>query len=134
MSTTIPEHHREVLDAPYAVLSTLGADDYPQSTVVVFLHEDGLFKISLNTTRQKTKNLMRHPHGTLVVIDPETMRRYVEVRGDVEIVPDDDYTFAAHVGKKYGGTDFRYADKPGETRVGVILRPARVNVADLREP
>ena len=133
MSTTVPAHHRELLDAPYAVLSTFGPDDYPQSTMVVFLHEDGLFKISLNTTRQKTRNLMRTPRATLVVPDPQTMLRYIEVRGDAEIVPDDDYRFAAQVGRKYGGTDFRYADKPGESRVGVTLRPVRVNVADLRE-
>jgi hypothetical protein len=50
-----------------------------------------------------------------------------------EIVADDDYSFAAHVGRKYGGTDFRYADKPGESRVGVVLRPVRVNVTDLRQ-
>jgi hypothetical protein len=32
--------------------------------------------------------------------------------------PDDDYRFARHVGRKYGGTDFRYVDKLGESRVG----------------
>ena len=48
--------------------------------------------------------------------------------------PDDDYRFARHVGRKYGGTDFRYVDKLGESRVGVVLHPVRVNVIDLRLP
>jgi len=48
--------------------------------------------------------------------------------------PDEDYRFARRVGQKYGGTDFRSADRPGESRVGVVLRPVRVNVTDLRTP
>lgn len=40
MSTTVPEEHKEVLDAPYAVLTTLGRAGYSQSTMVAFLAED----------------------------------------------------------------------------------------------
>ena len=134
MSTMVPEEHREVLDAPVAVLSTLGPDGYPQSTMVVFLAEDGLIRLSLNTTRQKTRNLLARPRATLLIPDPATPYRTLEIRGDVEITPDDDRSFARHVGRKYGGTDFRDADRPGESRVGVVLRPVKVNVTDLRPP
>jgi len=134
VSTTVPEEHREVLEAPYGVLTTLGQDGYPQSTMVSFLAEDGLIRISLNTTRQKTRNLMARPRATLLIPDPASPYRTVEIRGDVEITPDPDYSFARHVGRKYGGTDFSYADRPGESRVGVVLHPVRVNVTDLRPP
>ena len=134
MSTTVPKEHREVLDAPYAVLTTLGRDGYPQSTMVAFRAEDDLVRISLNTTRQKTRNLMAQPRATLLIPDPASPYRTLEIRGDVEITPDDDYSFARRVGQKYGGTDFRSADRPGESRVGVVLRPVRVNVTDLRPP
>jgi PPOX class probable F420-dependent enzyme len=134
VSTVVPKEHREVLDAPYAVLTTLGRDGYPQSTMVSFLAEDGVIKLSLNTTRQKTRNLMAQPRATLLIPDPASPYRTLEIRGDIEIIPDDDYRFAGHVGRKYGGTDFRYADRPGESRVGVVLRPVRINVTDLRTP
>ena len=134
MSTTVPKDHREVLDAPYAVLITLGRDGYPQSTMVAFLAEDDLVSISLNTTRQKTRNLMVQPRATLLIPDPASPYRTLEIRGNVEIIPDDDYSFARRVGQKYGGTDFRSADRPGESRVGVVLRPVRANVTDLRAP
>jgi PPOX class probable F420-dependent enzyme len=134
VSTTVPKEHREVLDAPYAVLTTLGRDGYPQSTMVAFLAEDDLVSISLNTTRQKTRNLMVQPRATLLIPDPASPYRTLEIRGDVEIIPDDDYSFARRVGQKYGGTDFRSADRPGESRVGVVLRPVRINVTDLRAP
>ena len=107
-----------MLDAPYAVLTTLGRDSYPQSTMVAFLAEDGPVRISLNTTRQKTRNLMAQPRATLLIPDPANPYRTLEIRGDVEITPDDDYSFARRVGQKYGGTDFRSADRPGESRVG----------------
>ena len=132
MGTAIPEEHRELLEVPYGVLTTLGHDGYPQSTMVCFLAEDGLVKFSLNTTRQKTRNLTARPRATLLLVDPASPMRTLELRGDVELSPDDDYRFARHVGRKYGGTDFRDADRPGESRVGVVLRPVRVNVTDLR--
>jgi PPOX class probable F420-dependent enzyme len=132
MRTAVPDEHREVLEAPYGVLTTLGADGYPQSTMVAFLAEDDLVKISLNTTRQKTRNLMARPQATLLIPDPASPYRTLEIRGDAEITPDDDYHFARHVGRKYGGTDFRDADRPGESRVGVVLHPVRINVTDLR--
>jgi PPOX class probable F420-dependent enzyme len=102
--------------------------------MVAFLAEDGLVRISLNTTRQKTRNLMARPRATLLIPDPASPYRTLEIRGDVEITPDEDYSFARRVGQKYGGTDFRSADRPGESRVGVVLRPVRVNVTDLRAP
>ncbi len=87
MSTAVAEEHREVLDAPYGVLTTLGRDGYPQSTMVAFLAEDGLIKISLNTTRQKTRNLMARPRATLLIPDPASPYRTLEIRGNMEITP-----------------------------------------------
>ena len=66
----------------------------PQQTAVWFLLEDGQLKLSLNTSRQKTKNLMKRPQCSLLVLDPAVPQRYLEVRGTVEIEPDDDYAFA----------------------------------------
>jgi hypothetical protein len=76
--------------------------------------------------------VLNPPLVCCLIPDPDSPYHTLELRGDVEITPDDDYRLARHVGQKYGGTDFRYADRPGESRVGVILHPVRVNVTDLR--
>jgi Pyridoxamine 5'-phosphate oxidase len=102
--------------------------------MVAFLAEDDPMKLSLNTSRRKARNLMARPRAALLVPDSASPYRTLEIRGDVEITPYDDYRFARHVGRKYGGTDFRYVDKLGESRVGVVLHPVRVNVIDLRPP
>jgi PPOX class probable F420-dependent enzyme len=122
----IPESHRDLLDAQFATLATVGPDGRPQLSEVWFLAEDGTVKFSLNTTRQKTKNLVRHPEATAFILDLANPYRYLEIRGDAEVTPDDDYSFAAKVGAKYG-SDLRAHDQPGETRVVVTIHPTRIN-------
>lgn len=127
--TAFPESHRDLLTAPVAVLATHGHDGYPQVTATWFMfdEEDGLLKISLNTTRQKVKNLQANPQCTVLIVDPASPYRTLEVRGRAEITPDPEYAFADRVGAKYGGTDFRAIDPPGESRVVVTLLPVKVN-------
>jgi PPOX class probable F420-dependent enzyme len=127
---TIPESHADLTDLPVATLATIGPDGRPQVSAVWFLFEDDQLKVSLNTSRQKTKNLQQNPAVTLFLLDPGGMR-YLEVRGDAEIEPDDDYEFADRVGAKYGGADLRQMDGPGETRVVVNVQPVRVNAVDM---
>jgi PPOX class probable F420-dependent enzyme len=122
----IPESHRDLLDAQFATLATIGPDGRPQLSEVWFLAEDGEIRFSLNNGRQKTKNLTRRPQATAFILDLANPYRYLEVRGDAELAPDDDYSFADQVGAKYGGTDLRTRDQPGDTRVVVTIRPTRI--------
>ena len=127
--TAIPETHRDILDtAPVGIVATGSLDGMPQVTASWFLaEEDGTVRMSLNTTRQKVKNLMRRPESTLFFIDPANPYRTLEIRARAEIEPDPDYVFADRVGAKYGGADVRTMDQPGETRVTVTFVPVKVN-------
>lgn len=123
-----PESHRDLLQADVAVLATIGQDGYPQVTALWFLFdEDGILKLSLNTTRQKVKNLQANPQCTFFVLDPANPYRTLEVRARAEIKPDAEYRFADKLAAKYGGVDLRSNDRPGETRVVVSLHPIKVN-------
>jgi PPOX class probable F420-dependent enzyme len=126
---TIPASHRDLLDtAPVGIVATVGPDGVPQVTASWFLaEEDGTVRMSLNTARQKVKNLMRRPEGTLFFLDPANPYRTLEIRARAEIEPDPDYVFADRVGAKYGGADPRTMDQPGETRVAVTFVPVKVN-------
>jgi PPOX class probable F420-dependent enzyme len=126
--TTFPESHQDLLMAPVAVLATNGADGFPQVSALWFLYDDdGMLRISLNTTRQKVKNMQERPEVTFFIIDPASPYRTLEVRARAEISPDPDYEFATKVGNKYGGVDMRSNDRPGESRVVVTLHPVKVN-------
>jgi PPOX class probable F420-dependent enzyme len=126
---TIPESHTDLLTTDVAMLATQGQDGHPQVTALWFLLDgDGLIKLSLNTSRQKTKNLEQHPACTFFVLDRANPYRTLEIRAIAEISPDGDYTFADKVSAKYGGMDLRTLDQPDERRVVVTLRPVKVNV------
>jgi PPOX class probable F420-dependent enzyme len=128
--TTIPDSHRDLLNGQVAVLGTIGASGRPQLSGVWFLAEGDTVRISLNTVRQKVKNLQANPKVSLLIFgDPPY--RYIELRGDAEITPDDDYEFADKVGAKYGA-DLRAHDQPGHTRYVVTIRPTRVNAVNMR--
>ena len=125
---TVPASHQDLLTAPVAALATVGADGYPQVTGLWFLlDDDGLVRLSLNTTRQKVKNLRAHPECTLFILDPANPYRTVEIRARAELAPDPDYAFAEKLGRKYGGADLRSRDQAGESRVVVTLHPVKVN-------
>ena len=131
--SVIPESHHDLTEQPVGILATVGRDGRPQLSAVWFLVDGDTIGVSLNSTRQKTKNLENNPAVNLFILDPST-RRYLELRGDATIEADDEYAFADKVGAKYGGVDLRNMDRPGERRVKVTVRPVRVNAIDMTRP
>jgi len=124
--TAIPPSHHDLLEGQFATLATVGADGRPQLSEVWFLADGDTVALSLNTARQKTKNLLSNPAVNLFLVDLANPYRYLEIRGDAEVTPDDDYSFADQVDAKYG-SNVRDHDLPGEARVRVTIRPVRVN-------
>jgi PPOX class probable F420-dependent enzyme len=127
----IPASHHDLLDGQFATLGTVGPDGRPQLSEVWFLADGDEVSISLNTSRQKTKNLAANPAASVFLLDLATPYRYLEIRGDAEITPDDDYAFADRVGAKYHA-DLRVHDQPGQARVKVTIHPSRVNAVDMQ--
>jgi PPOX class probable F420-dependent enzyme len=94
-------------------------------------HDDGELKTSLNSSRLKTRNLQKRPQCSLFLLDLQNPYRYLEVRGNAKIEPDDDYAFARKLGAKYGGADLSEHDNPGESRLVVTIEPANVYAVDM---
>jgi PPOX class probable F420-dependent enzyme len=128
--TTFPESHRDLLDGQVASLATIDPDGFPQLTEVWFLLDDGELRLSLNTARQKTRNLTERPECSLLLLDLANPYRYLELRGRARIEPDDDYVFARKVGAKYNA-DLKVHDRPGESRVVVTIEPVKIHPVDM---
>jgi PPOX class probable F420-dependent enzyme len=131
MMTEIPPSFQDLLQSLVGTLATIGPDGRPQQTEVWFLPDGDSVAISLSTDRQKTKNLMSRPACSFLILDPTSTQRYLEIRGDAKITPDEDYLFAEQVGKKYGA-NLRDYDVAGTQRVVVRIVPSRVNAVDMR--
>jgi PPOX class probable F420-dependent enzyme len=124
----IPASHADLIDKNQTlIMATNGADGYPQVTALWFLNDAGTLKTSLNTSRQKTKNLRKDPRVSLIFVDPESPYRTLEIRANATVEADPDYIFADELGAKYGGANLRERDRPGESRVKVTFEPVKVN-------
>ncbi len=127
---SIPDSHRDLLEGDVLTLATVGEDGYPQVSEVWFLAEGDQIAMSLNTRRQKVKNLETEPACTALLLDLQNPYRYLEVRGTAVIERDEDRVFAERVGAKYHA-DLREHDAPGDRRVVVRIVPARVNAVNM---
>jgi PPOX class probable F420-dependent enzyme len=122
----IPESHRDLLEAPVvAALSTLGADGLIQTTAVWVVLDGDVIKASILDTRQKYRNMARHPHATVLLLDPANPFRTLEVRGDVTFSDDPGVALMERSVTKYGSSmaDF---PPPYDHRVVMTLTPRRV--------
>ena len=123
---TIPATHRDLLEAPTPVaLATVGHSGHPQVTYVWVILDGDDVVTSLTSDRQKSKNLVARPQGTVFVADPANPYRTLEVRGDVTIEPDPELVTLKAVLAAYG-TDLESFPAPLENRVTMRLVPTRI--------
>ena len=128
--TAFPQTHADLLDAPFATLGTIDSEGRPQLTEVWFLHDDGELKLWLNDRRAKTRNLRERPVCSVLILDLQNPRRYLEVRGRARLTPDPDRAFAPKLGAKYG-MDLTRIDPPGQARFIVIVEPEKIYAVDM---
>ena len=89
MNLPIPESHLDLVTRPiHGVLTTLMPDGQPQSSLVWCDYDGECVCINTTQERQKGRNMLRNPKISLLLVDPENTGRYLELRGEVEIVTD----------------------------------------------
>jgi PPOX class probable F420-dependent enzyme len=132
---SVPADHQDLLTRPLCgVFTTMGADGQPQSSLV-WLDDDGEC-VRVNTTleRQKGRNVRLDPRVSLLVVDPEDTARFIQIRGEVELVIDgaDEHldaltrTYTRH--DHYYGSIYPVARRARETRVICRIHARRVTL------
>jgi PPOX class probable F420-dependent enzyme len=124
MSTsTLPESHADLLAGPnFAHLATVRPDGAPQSSVMWFAWDGSRLRLTHTKTRQKFANLEKEPRVALSISDPSDPYRFIEVRGSVESIEDDDEvaSFYKSLQQRYG-MDYPIPD--ADVRVIIAIKP-----------
>ena len=87
MSLPVPPSHLDLLTRSiHGVLTTMMPDGQPQSSLVWCDYDGECGRVNSTLERQKGRNLTNNPKATLLVVDPDDTSRYIEIRGEVELV------------------------------------------------
>ena len=85
----IPDSHRDLFRRPVcAVLTTLAPDGQPRSCIVWVDEVEGCARFNTTFERAKARDLRRDPRVSLLIVDPDDTSRFVQVRGDAELMTD----------------------------------------------
>ena len=83
----VPRDHVDLLARPLvAALTTLLPDGRPQTQPVWYSYAAPCVLINTMRGFRKEQNMRADPRVTLLVIDPDDSSRWIEIRGDVELV------------------------------------------------
>jgi PPOX class probable F420-dependent enzyme len=139
----IPDSHRDLIDCPpVAALTTVGADGYPQTSVVWCDFDDGLVRVNTMRGFAKERNMRRNPRVTLLCYDPQQPSRSLEVRGlVVEMCEEGAAAHLDAIASRYAGRPIRYfgdaipaSFAASETPVLCRIRPMHVVALDATAP
>ena len=129
----LPASHLDLLTRPICgVFTTLGHDGQPQSTVVWVDADRGCALVNTTLERRKGRNLLGNPKASLLVVDPGNTSRYIQIRGDAELVTKGARAHLDALTRKYTSHPAYYgyiypeAQRLRETRVICRIHPRRV--------
>ncbi|MFH8465592.1 PPOX class F420-dependent oxidoreductase [Streptomyces sp. NPDC017991] len=126
MTLSFGDSLRTLLDGKnFASVATLGPGGAPQNSVVWIKREGDTVLFSSTDGRQKVRNLRRDPRVSLSVFDLADPYTSVEIRGTVEILPDEGKRLPCELSHKYLGVD-PPAEKDDEVRVIIRVLPERI--------
>lgn len=131
----IPTSHRDLLTRPICgVFTTMGADGQPQSSLV-WVDTDGQYaRVNTTLERQKGRNMLANPHVSLLVVDPDNTARFIQIRGDAELVTDGAHEHLDTLTRKYTrhpryyGYVYPAEQRQRETRLICRIHPRRITL------
>ncbi len=125
----VPEKYQDLLSdqtKAFADLATLMPDGSPQLTPIWFTTEGDYFVINTARGRIKDRNMSARKQVALTIIDPKNPYRYLEVRGHVaEITEQDADGMINKLSHKYNGRNYPFVK--GETRVTYKIAPDHIH-------
>jgi PPOX class probable F420-dependent enzyme len=131
----IPLSHLDLLTRQVCgVFTTLGHDGQPQSTLVWVDLDRECALVNTTLERQKGRNLVANPKVSLLVVDPGNTSRFLQIRGDAELVTEGAHEHLDALTRKYTSHPAYYGyvypdtQRLCETRVICRIHPRRITL------
>jgi PPOX class probable F420-dependent enzyme len=131
----IPASHLDLLTRPICgVFTTLGHDGVPQSSLVWLDLDRECALVNTTIERQKGRNLLNNKKVSLLVVDPDNTSRFIQIRGDAELVTKGAHEHLDALTRKYtshpGYYGYIYPEtrRQRETRVICRIHPRRITL------
>jgi PPOX class probable F420-dependent enzyme len=131
----IPASHLDLLTRPiYGVFTTMGGDGQPQSSLVWIDSDGECARVNTTLERQKGRNMPANPKVSVLVVDPDNTSRYIQIRGEAELVTDGALDHLDALTRKYTrhpryyGYIYPVAQRARETRLICRIHARRVTL------
>ena len=128
MADTIPKSHLALFERPIvASLATVLPNGQPQVQPVWCSYDGQHILVNTEKGRVKYRNMHERPQVTLLLINPDNVYHWIEVRGTV--AAETEKGADAHIdqlAKKYLGVDKYPLGQAGDIRVMFRIAPRRV--------
>jgi PPOX class probable F420-dependent enzyme len=109
-------------------------DGQPQSSLVWLDHDGECALVNTTLERRKGRNMAADPRVSLLVVDPEDTSRYIQIRGEVELVEEGALEHLDRLTRSYTRHPCYYGcicpeeQREAETRVICRIHPAQVTL------
>ena len=124
---SIPDDKLDLFEKPaIATIASFLPSGHPQVTPVWADYDGTHLLVVMRKSTRKYKNVSHDPRVTVTILDPDDNYRYVEVRGEVEKMPEEGaLEFSDEQAQRYWGVE-EYPYERDEPRVLLHIRPERV--------
>ena len=110
----------------YLFLATAMPDGSPQVTPIWFNANDDYILINTNEGRTKDRNMKARPKVALVIQDPATPYRYIQIRGEIaEFTTQGADDHINQLSLKYDDKPWKYRE--GQKRIIFKIKPTHID-------
>jgi PPOX class probable F420-dependent enzyme len=110
----------------YLFLATTMSDGSPQVTPIWFSADDEYILINTNEGRTKDRNMKARPRVALVIQDPKTPYRYIQIRGEIsEHTTQGADEHINQLSLKYDNEPWEYRE--GQKRIIYKIKPTHID-------
>jgi PPOX class probable F420-dependent enzyme len=135
MNVAIPASHIDLLTRPIpGVLTTMMPEGQPQSSLVWCDFDGECARVNTSRERQKGRNMTSNPRVSLLIVDPENTGRFLQIRGEAELVEEHALEHLDEITRQYTshpcyyGYVFPVEKQDRETRIICRIHARRVTL------